>query len=358
MIASPPMEMRTRVTQGMQSWQDARERALIRYLQLLAEADSPLLAAGPAVLAQVRRQFVDTLDDAVGIVASEPGEDASISVDIGRTRATTGAHPSESLAAASLIFEAGLDAVAGHLDCSDGIAAEREAALRLNRVILRRMAVAAKSYVEYLLEKTGTAHADEARRLSRDLHDEVGPAIAVGIQGLELVGHYLVTDPTRIDEKVQNVRESLLEGLALVRSLSAEMRLSVAPEELGLALNSYLATVAPKIRTGICNDADLTRIPAHYAREIFLVLREGIRNAVVHGQPSEVTVDLLLNGSVFVGIVTDDGSGFDTTRPRTGTGILSMHERAALLGGTIEVESEPSQTQVVLTVPLPPKDLA
>ncbi|WP_125565648.1 sensor histidine kinase [Nocardioides baekrokdamisoli] len=321
------------------------------YLDQLSKRGSPLTMAGDAVLDQLREQFLSVLDEAAGVVHDS---DRPISTTIGRDRAANGIHPSESLAAAHVIFVAALPDLSKHFAAEGHSNPTEMAATRLSEVILRRMAVAAKAYVEYLLEKAATAHADEARRLSRELHDAVGPTVAVGLQNLDLIAHYLESDPTKVGEKIQAGREAMLEAITLVRNLSAETRLSVAPEELALTLNGYLSTLGAGIRVGLNHDVDLSRVPAHYAREIFLIVREAVRNAVKHGAPSEVTIDLLVVGPTFTGVVTDDGVGFDTTVPtQSGTGLASMHERAALIGGTINIESEPSQTRVVLSVPLP-----
>lgn len=339
------------------SWSDVRDESLGRYLRLLADGDSPLLAAGEGVRAQLEDQFLNVVDEAAGELRLSGPEQQALSSAIGWQRAAIGIHPSESLAAAHLIFCAALPGLAEHLHDAGVTRPTQQAALRLNKAILREMALAAKAYVDYLLEQLTTAHAEEARRLSRELHDEVGPAVALGLQSLDLIEHYIATDPKRAVEKTQAGRQALLDALGLVRSLSAQTRLGVSPTELPTALSEQLGALPESIRTGLDCEADLRRVPTSYAREIFLVLREAVRNAARHGDPGEVTIDLQILGTTFVGTVTDDGRGFDLgSRQAAGTGISSMRERAALFGGTLELRSEPGRTQVVLSVPLPRED--
>lgn len=337
------------------SWDEARSRMLERYIGRLVESSNPLAAGGDAVMEQVRAQFLAVVDEAIG----DPGaRDAPrLSSRIGEDRAARGVHPSQSLAAANLIFEAALPEVTEYFAAEQRDDPAHHAALRLNAVILSRMADAAAAYVEFLLEKAASAHRDEAKRLSRELHDAVGPSVAVGLQNFDLVEFYLQSDPVKAGERIRVGRESLLEAMTLVRDLAAETRLAIEPTHLAAALTQHLATVPGRIRTAVTNDADLGALSAHRANEIFLILREAVRNAVKHGNVTEITVDLHSSASAFVGAVINDGMGFDPSAvPSSGSGLASMRERAALLGAELSISSRPSQTQVRLTVPLPTRE--
>jgi len=336
-------------------WSALRQPMLDTYLTLLAEHKSPLLGAGPAVQSQLRSQFLSTIDEAAGKSAGDVAE--HISSNIGETRAASGIHPSQSLAAANLIFAAALPTLASYLGSHGTGDPLQVAALRLNAVILRRMSDAAASYVEYLLDKAVSAHREEARRLSRELHDVVGPNIAVGLQGLDLIEHYLEADPDAAMAKVNTTRGSLEDAMLLVRSLSAETRMVVEPGQLSAALSEHLAALSGSIHGSVHEGGDLTALSPHRTNEVFLILREAVRNAARHGDPSQIVVDLDMLGTTFVGTVDDNGTGFDANiEPRSSTGLASMRERAALLGATLTINSQPGRTTLELRVPLPRSD--
>ena len=88
-------------------------------------------------------------------------------------------------------------------------------------------------------------------------------------------------------------------------------------------------------------------------REVFLVFKESLNNAVRHSRCTEVTMELRLERSRLVLTVADDGQGFDADRAAEGQGLRSMRRRAEALRGTLEVAShERGGTAVVLTVPI------
>jgi signal transduction histidine kinase len=88
--------------------------------------------------------------------------------------------------------------------------------------------------------------------------------------------------------------------------------------------------------------------------EVFLIIREALRNVVAHAQAERVLVRVDVAPDVLRASVVDDGRGFQPTDPgQGGTGVLSMRERAAMLGGTLTISSRSGQgTRLDLVVPL------
>lgn len=195
------------------TWPGHRRHILSRYFELLAEEQSPLLQTGAEVKAQLAAQLFAVVDEA----ANETGEacaEGDLSEQIGRARAASGIHPSVSLAAARQIFVAALPSLTCYLHEHMGAAASTTAAERLNAAILTRMADAAANYVGYLLDKADQAHRDEALRLSRELHDTIGPGITAAVHSLDLANRYGATDPQRAGDKLKLARETLVEAAA------------------------------------------------------------------------------------------------------------------------------------------------
>jgi len=78
-----------------------------------------------------------------------------------------------------------------------------------------------------------------------------------------------------------------------------------------------------------------------------------LTNAVKHGKATAVEVTLKREGKNLVGIISDNGVGFEPEQTSTGLGLQTMRERVAAFGGSLEIRSAPQQgTTVEFTLPL------
>ncbi|MBA3793933.1 MAG: ATP-binding protein, partial [Rubrobacter sp.] len=76
--------------------------------------------------------------------------------------------------------------------------------------------------------------------------------------------------------------------------------------------------------------------------QLYMVLREGVRNAVAHSGSDRITVEVGITPRQVTAVVRDHGGGFDAQEPaQEGIGLRSMEERASLLGGTFELGPDP-----------------
>jgi signal transduction histidine kinase len=338
-----------------------------RYRDLLKQAGSPLLSS-KAVTAQVVDQINSVLDALPNVDLSAPvgvptaprpaSGSVQLSIEIGLSRAGAGVHPTESLRAATYIFEAAFPVLCREFNMTSETDPEISVGTLLNRAIMDRMCVASAAYVDYLLQKVHNSHVEERRRIGRELHDRAAPAVIVGMQNLDLRDVYQrIGNIDHAEAKLVEARGALAEALEVIRHLSAESRDVVGPEGLARALRRYLASAPPAVRTTVTEVGDLSSLPGAYAEELFLVLREATRNALVHASPSTVDIQLSAGQVGLYGCVRDDGTGFDvesTLQRQGGIGLLSMRERVDLLGGTLNLFSEPrAGTTVEVLVPLP-----
>lgn len=347
---------------------EARAEVVRGYLALLAEHRSPLLNDAVATV-QVRQQ-IDAVLDVVALGAPESpwghhgraaatGQAAGLDARIGVDRASAGIRPSDSLLAAGLIFQAALPVLSRELAAGGHATPELSAALALNWALSVRMSQAAAAYVEYLLARVHRAQSEERRRIARELHDRVAHSVGVGTQYLELFRHEIRHDE-RLAGRLAEVRTQLTEAVNATRMLSADLRDPLDAQDLQTAVQAYLrANCPPGIEATLSVQSPIAVLPDAYAQEIYLALREAVRNAFLHSGTPTVRVQLSAPPGLLCAEVRDCGTGFDVdkvlgTAGSNTVGLRSMRERIELCGGVFEVISVADRgTTVCMTVPIP-----
>ncbi len=147
------------------------------------------------------------------------------------------------------------------------------------------------------------------------------------------------------------------QALDRVRHFSVELRTTVRPDELERALTEYLAANAERnFRTSVKVTGDTVMLPGQVCEEVYVTLREAIRNALVHSGTTQLDVTVGISESQLLARVSDTGQGFsveEATSNGEGIGLCSMRERVQLLGGTLRVSSLLGHgTTVDISIPL------
>lgn len=203
-------------------------------------------------------------------------------------------------------------------------------------------------------ERLVLAREEERRRLRRDLHDGLGPALAAltlqvdtlrnraGEPGLDLDGE-LVRLRTGIQGTVVDVRR-IVEGLR-----------PPALDELGVggAIEQLVADLTPHegLRVELTVE-DLCSAPAAVEVALYRVAQEALTNVVRHAAATRARVALSVRAGEVLLDVTDNGSGGAHARSG-GLGLDTMRERAEEIGGSLRVTSRPGGgTTVELALPL------
>ncbi|MDQ3760191.1 MAG: ATP-binding protein [Actinomycetota bacterium] len=144
----------------------------------------------------------------------------------------------------------------------------------------------------------------------------------------------------------------------IVRRFSAaELRTTVRPNELKQALTEYLATNAESnILTSVEVTGDTVMLQQDVCEEVYVILREAIRNALVHSGTTRLDVTVGISESELHARVSDTGRGFsveDATKAGEGIGLSSMRERVELLGGALRLSSRLGHgTTAEISIPL------
>lgn len=340
--------------------------------QIMADYEQRLQAMGsPLVMDKEMRDQVETqarsvLEATISSLRQHGSYrgliDTRLSWTIGEWRAREAVHPSESFRAVAALCEAALDVVAEHLTVSDTSVKQIAAvASAISQSVMDRVAQASMAYGDYLLRNIHNAHYEERERISRELHDRLAPIQVSVLHSLEIHDALQHRNPLEAKAKAELARTKAREAVMLTKELSRELRVPEASEELEVALSDFLEINVPEnVLAWVSVKGDEDMLPHYLRDEVFLILREGIRNAITHAKPRTIRVVLRIDQISVTAEVQDDGRGFcvedpagEAGRVGDGIGLWSMEERASLLGGTFEVSSEPGQgSTIAVKIPL------
>lgn len=243
--------------------------------------------------------------------------------------------------------------VAGLLDGGDGA---RCALGMVEDISERKKAEATKNqWVERII----TAQEEERRRIARELHDGIGQivtSLAIGLRSIEDEG---CVESTM--SQVRTLRQAASTAVEDLRRIARGLRPSVL-DDLGLyeALRQYAREY--ELTYGLVVDVYLQgkeqpRPPGPVETALYRIVQEALTNVAKHSAARHVGVVLNCTPSTINLVVEDDGCGFDATATQpagaNGIGLIGMRERAALLDGTVEIESSPGKgTAVYVRIPL------
>ena len=275
----------------------------------------------------------------------------------GRTRAAQRHHPAEGLMAAEVIFRVALPLIVEHEGQKPSLGSSGIAAVQaLHHAIWRRFPPGAIAYVETILEKLSAANQVSRKQISRELHDRVAHGIVSALQRIELSR----SDSDIVEPQSQAIlrdAEAILHSvLDDVQEIAGSLRQLVGSSELEQALKKYAEDLHPPLPiVKIRSEGARTRLSAGVKEEAFSIVLEAIRNARRHAQNATlVDVTLIWTTSALRINVVNDGQGFDEDQIRSGgIGMLSMRERAEVIGASLAITSEPYWTKVALSIPLP-----
>jgi signal transduction histidine kinase len=180
---------------------------------------------------------------------------------------------------------------------------------------------------------------EERRRIRRDLHDGLGPALAGLTFTLEAVRNLTESDLERADELLVSATEQVQTMIGDVRRLIYGLRPATL-DQLGLAASLRgLASQQSSPGTSVTIDApsSLPQLPAAVEVAAYWIAQEALTNVRRHAHARTCSVRVAVEPTVLRLEVADDGGGL--TSGSTGIGLHTMKERAAEIGGTCEIGS-------------------
>lgn len=201
---------------------------------------------------------------------------------------------------------------------------------------------------------------DERLRIGRDLHDGIIQGIYAVSLTLEDVPDLMTEEPAEAVARVDRAIDRLNTTIRDIRTFIVGLGADAGEDTLASALAAVVAELRPdnglEVGIDVQDPAELAgRLSVQASHELLQIAREALSNVVRHSGASRAAISLRREGDQAILRVEDDGRGFDPKR-RVGAahfGLLNLHDRAASVGGALEIDSEPGKgARIIVRLPL------
>jgi signal transduction histidine kinase len=185
------------------------------------------------------------------------------------------------------------------------------------------------------------------------LHDEFGQILTALGAMLKRAGRLA---PGEFQEQVREANEVVQESLEKIRGLSQSLQPVILDEQgLAAAVQWYVSVFERQTGIAVAYQgpaADAPEMASAAAIHVFRILQEAMNNIARHARVDQARVSLAITPAALRLEVSDAGGGIPDDY-KAGIGLAGMRERAALIGGTLEIGNvNPNGTRVVLTAPI------
>jgi PAS domain S-box-containing protein len=206
-----------------------------------------------------------------------------------------------------------------------------------------------------------SAREEEATRIAREIHDELGSALTSLKLDLESIKREELTaasdlDLSRLREKIKTMMQLVDQTADTVRRISSELRPSVL-DDIGLVAAMRWQARQFQTQAGIVCQCDFrleeVDLDQQQSTAIFRVFQEALTNVLRHAEATRIDINLEKEDDELVLTISDNGRGItaDERSERLSLGLLGMRERVNLIGGTIDITGVEGQgTEITVRV--------
>jgi signal transduction histidine kinase len=216
--------------------------------------------------------------------------------------------------------------------------------------------------LRHLSSKLLTAQEDERRRISMELHDELGQALSVLKLRLSYIGRKLTEDQGTLREECDNTLQYIDQVIEDVRRLSRDLSPSILVD---LGITAALKRLVDgfvkhhNIRVSLDVDNIEPLLPQKNHIILYRIFQEALTNIGKYAQANKVTLIAKQQDGMISFLIEDDGKGFDVREfllrdgAEKGMGVAAMGERVWMLGGILDLKSQGGKgTQIRFSIPI------
>ncbi len=201
------------------------------------------------------------------------------------------------------------------------------------------------------------AREDERRKISRELHDDLGQVLTSARIHMSLLLEEIDIRDRELKKRFEELIKTLDRSIQWVRNLAMELR-PLSLEDLGLfqaiQMHAEKFSKEVKIPVEIYNDVEELIIDNEKGTHIFRIFQEALNNVAKHSKATLVNIRITMEDSQFVMTITDNGQGFDHSKAhKRSLGLTTIKERSKILNALYSIQSFPGKgTEVKLLMPL------
>lgn len=185
---------------------------------------------------------------------------------------------------------------------------------------------------------------NERKKLSSDLHDEVGPLLSSMNMMLSSLSHK--PELAKFSEIISNIKHILKETIATVREISY----NISPHVLnyyGLkaAIKNFFETKRGLIEVNFSSNLDSTRFSETIEIMLYRIVKEVFNNTLKYAGATKISLAVQITDNILKLVYTDDGKGFDMVHQKNagGLGMLSIINRVSTIGGDYSIDTRPGK---------------
>jgi signal transduction histidine kinase len=236
-------------------------------------------------------------------------------------------------------------------------AARAELAQKESQILLQDLREAHEKLQAYTAQAEELAVSEERNRLSREMHDTLGHRLTVAIVQLEGAKRLVKENPDKAEQIVGTVHEQMRAALSELRSTVATLR---EPLQSDISLKSALRALgenfqaATEIQVEMAFAYKLPDFPDEYRVAIYRAAQEALTNVQRHAKADKVRMTLGIVDDEINLSLRDNGIGLPDHADKLGFGLRGIQERAAQLGGRMQLTPNPEGgAQICICLPLP-----
>ncbi len=221
--------------------------------------------------------------------------------------------------------------------------------------------------LRHLSSRLLTAQESERNRISRELHDELGQALATLKLRIGLIGKGLGEGQKGLREECGELARYADQVIEEVRRLSRDLS-PIVLEYMGLSAAIRRMMLDFRQLHGIPVAVDFVEVDHLLGKDaqivVYRILQEALNNIRKHAQATRVSACMKRDHGHVCFVVEDDGKGFDAAKMLNdngggGLGLAIMRERVSMLGGALDLRSEEGKgTRISFTVPVPSEEMS
>jgi len=206
------------------------------------------------------------------------------------------------------------------------------------------------------------AQENERRRISRELHDGLGQLLSAAKLNTGMIEFMQGHDKEKASEIIKQIENIISKAIVEARRIAHDLRPTTLDDfgllpALRILCQEFSKLTGVKVKFQVSQL--LERIEPKVEIAIYRIIQESFNNISKYAEATEVSLDLYRQDNMVYVKVKDNGKGFDVNaasrnkKMGSGFGLLNMRERAELIGGKVEIKSEPGEgTEVQLEVNL------